>query len=64
MIISNNGIVRLDRHNHTTAQEIQNTGWKGSIVAFELFEDEINKINFTIEDFFRIYIWDQDEELF
>jgi hypothetical protein len=54
----------LDRHNHTTAQEIQNTGWKGSIVAFELFEDEINKINFTIEDFFRIYIWDQDEELF
>jgi len=64
LIISNNGIVRLDRHNHITAQEIQNTEWKGSIVAFELFEDEINKINFTIEDFFRIYIWDQDEELF
>jgi len=64
MIISNNGIVRLDRHNHLTVQELQNTDWKGSIVAFEFFEDEIEKINFTMEDFFRIYIWDQDEELF
>jgi len=64
MIISNNGIVRLHRDNHLTAQELQNTDWKGSIVAFEFFEDEIEKINFTMEDFFRIYIWDQDEELF
>ena len=64
MIISNNGMVRLDRDNHLTAKELQNTDWKGSIVAFEFFEDEIEKINFTMEDFFRIYIWDQDEELF
>ena len=38
MIISNNGIVRLDRRNHPTVQELQNTNWKGSIVTFEFFE--------------------------
>jgi|GEM_PF-3011262 len=54
MIISNNGMVRLDTHNHLTVQELQNTNWKGSIAAFEFFEDEIEKINFTMEDFFRI----------
>ena len=57
MIISNNGIVRLDRNNHLTVQELKNTNWKGSIVAFEFFEDEIEKINFTMEDLFRIYIY-------
>jgi len=62
MIISNNGMVKLDRYNNLTARELQNTNWKGSIVAFEFFEDEIDKINFTLEEFFRIYIWDQDEE--
>jgi hypothetical protein len=60
MIISNNGIVKLGRH-YLTAQELQNTNWKGSIVAFEFFE---NEIEFSKDDFFRIYIWDQDEELF
>jgi len=60
MIISNNGIVKLGRH-YLTAQELQNTNWKGSIVAFEFFE---NEIEFSKDDFFRIYIWNQDEELF
>jgi len=55
MIISNNGIVRLDRHNPLLAQELQNTNWKGSIVAFEFFEDEIE---FSKDEFFKIYIWD------
>jgi Histidine kinase-, DNA gyrase B-, and HSP90-like ATPase. len=61
MIISNNGMVRLDRHNRLTVQEFQNTNWKGSIVAFEFFEDEIE---FSKDEFFKIYIWDQGEELF
>jgi hypothetical protein len=61
MIISNNGMVRLDRDNHLTVQEFQNTDWKGSIVAFEFFEDEIE---FSKDEFFKIYIWDQDEGLF
>ena len=60
MIISNNGMVRLDRDNHLTVQEFQNTNWKGSIVAFEFFEDEIE---FSKDEFFKIYIWDQDEEV-
>jgi sensor histidine kinase regulating citrate/malate metabolism len=60
MIISNNSIVKLGRH-YLTAQELQNTNWKGSIVAFEFFE---NEIEFSKDDFFRIYIWNQDEELF
>jgi hypothetical protein len=52
MIISNNGIVKLGRH-YLTAQELQNTNWKGSIVAFEFFE---NEIEFSKDDFFRIYM--------
>ena len=60
MIISNNGMVRLDRNNDLPVKEFQNTNWKGSIVAFEFFEDEIE---FSKDEFFKIYIWDQDEEV-
>lgn len=59
LIISNNGVVRFDEQGKSMQSISKN--WKGSIVVFEFFE---NEINFSIDDFFRIFIWDQDEEVF
>jgi hypothetical protein len=58
-IISNDGIVYIDENNEIHLKDNISSDWKGSIVVFELYE---KNINFSKDEFFRIYIYQDNED--
>ncbi|GAB6072741.1 hypothetical protein JCM14244_11180 [Venenivibrio stagnispumantis] len=59
LIISNNGVVKLTSKG--VLSKTINTSWKGVIVAFEFFED---KINYSFSEFMKIFVLNNEDEIF
>lgn len=56
LIVSNNGMLVLK--NGTVTVSSLNTPWHGSIIAFEIDE---RKINYSLAEFLRIFIWPDEK---
>ncbi len=61
LIISNDGGIIMDYHKNEEYDFNASKSWKGSIVAFEFFEDNIS---FSWEEFMKIYIRSDEEDIF
>ncbi len=58
LIVSNNGYLMQNQDGSFTEKTLE-TNWKGSIVAFEFYEEEIN---LSKDEFFKSYIWESPED--
>ncbi len=60
VIISNDVLYRYSKHKQPEIIKLKNP-WKGAVISFEFYE---SKINYTMEDFKKMFLWNNTDEAF